>query len=190
MKKKFTAVLIILIFLAMPLMAEDDELNPKGWWSALFDDVFVTYDVYARSFLVPDSLNAGGGFSIGAETSAFRFEAYGQGDYFITPLGSAKVASQEIAIEGGISLGWKFLSFWHFDTYIACDLGYFAQFVKNHIQPDSTILGANGIMLRPKLMTELNFGKYYGLSLGVFYQFTMYPSYSRYNGVGIIFSFV
>ena len=195
MRSKVFLIALMFLFILSPLFAVDDDydgnkLNPKGWWDALFADSFITYDLYARSFLVSDSWNAGGGLSLGIETPSFRFEVYGQGDYFFTPLGSMKVASKEFDLEGGISLGWKFLKFWHFDTYVACDFGYFAQFVKTHIEPDSFLLGANGLMLRPKLMTELNFGRYYGLSIGVFYQFVLYPSYDRYNGVGIMFSFI
>ncbi len=190
--KKLVSILIITLLLIVPLAAAEDnpdELDPEGWWNALWADVYPTYDLYARSVLMGDSLNFGGGFSIGAETSAFRFEAYAQGDYFMNPLGSAgSLGLLEFDVEAGISLGWKFLKFWNFDVYVACDIGYFMQFVQTPYQPDYYTIGFNGIMLRPKLMTELNIGKWYGISVGVFYQFPLYPQYDRYRGVGIMLS--
>ena len=189
--KKIT-IAIIVIFLSCSMLFSADELSekldPQGWWADFWDESFISYDLYMRSVLMGNSLNAGGGLSIGVETDNFVFLVYGQGDYFFTPLGNTYAASSEFGLEAGITLGWKFLKFWHFDTYIGCDLGYYAQFVKTHYQPEGYTLGFNGIMLRPKLMTELNIGKYYGISVGVFYQFPLYPSYSRYQGVGIMVS--
>ena len=66
------------------------------------------------------------------------------------------------------------------------DLCYRMRFIQTHYQPDGYTIGFNGIMLRPKLMTELNIGKWYGISLGVFYQFPLYPGYDRYRGIGIM----
>ena len=171
-------------------VSHDDELNPQGWWADFWDGAFVSYDLYGRSVLLGMSdLNFGGGLSIGVETENFIFQAYGQGDYFLFPLASTGTAAAlEFDLEAGITLGWKFIKFWHFDVFIACDIGYFAQFVKTHYQPEGYTLGFNGIMLRPKLMTELNIGRYYGISVGVFYQFPLYPSYSRYQGIGLMVS--
>ena len=167
------------VYSATVVPAEDEELNPAA----------LRYDLYGRSVLMGDDLNFGGGISIGVETPNFVFEVYGQGDYFLFPLGSkGTAAALEFDIEAGITLGWKFLKFWHFDTYVACDIGYYMQFVQTHYQPDGYTIGFNGIMLRPKLMTELNIGKWYGISLGVFYQFPLYPGYDRYRGIGIMVS--
>ena len=102
--------------------------------------------------------------------------------------GKKKLTQRYMAEETGMSLGWKFLKFWAFDVYIACDIGYYMQLVETHYQPGKQTIGFNGIMLRPKLMTELNIGKWYGISLGVFYQFPLYPFYNRYQGVGIMVS--
>ena len=192
MKKLIAVAALVLSLLAVPLYAaepEKPELNPEGWWNALWEGVYPTYDLYIRSVLMGGSLNFGGGFSVGAETPDFRFEGYLQGDYFMSPLGTeGTAAAMEIDLELGVSLGWKFLKFWNFDTYIACDIGYYMQFVETHYQPGRQTIGFNGIMLRPKLMTELNIGKWYGISVGVFYQFPLYPSYGRYQGVGILVS--
>lgn len=192
MKKLIAIAALVLSLLAVPLYAaepETPELNPEGWWNALWEGVYPTYDLYIRSVLMGGSLNFGGGFSVGAETPDFRFEGYLQGDYFMSPLGTeGTAAAMEIDLELGVSLGWKFLKFWNFDTYIACDIGYYMQFVETHYQPGRQTIGFNGIMLRPKLMTELNIGKWYGISVGVFYQFPLYPSYGRYQGVGIMVS--
>ena len=191
--KKLLFILLVAFFLissAFATAADDETLNPKGWWEAFWDGAYVSYDLYGRSVLMGnDDLNFGGGLSIGVETENFLFQVYGQGDYFLFPLGSTGTAAAlEFDIEGGITLGWKFINFWHFDVFLACDLGYYAQFVQTHYQPGGYTLGFNGIMLRPKLMTELNIGRYYGISVGVFYQFPLYPSYSRYQGVGIMVS--
>ena len=192
MKKLIAIAALVLSLLAVPLYAaepETPELNPEGWWNALWEGVYPTYELYIRSVLMGGSLNFGGGFSVGAETPDFRFEGYLQGDYFMSPLGTeGTAAAMEIDLELGVSLGWKFLKFWNFDTYIACDIGYYMQFVETHYQPGRQTIGFNGIMLRPKLMTELNIGKWYGISVGVFYQFPLYPSYGRYQGVGIMVS--
>ena len=110
--KKFTICVAILIIFCSSVFASDNndesvELDPKGWWAALWDGVYPTYDLYMRSVLLGDGLNAGGGFSIGAETDLFRFEVYAQGDYFLSPLGasSGALALMEFDIEGGITLG-------------------------------------------------------------------------------------
>lgn len=190
--RRFPVLIMIVLALSFPAAAAESEyvkLDPEGWWAALWDGVYPTYDLYARSVLFGDSMNFGGGFTIGAETDLFRFEFYAQGDYFMSPLGSTgSLALLEFDIESGLSLGWKFMKFWSFDVYVACDIGYFMQFVITPYQSDSYTLGFNGIMLRPKLMTELNIGKWYGISVGVFYQFPLYPAYERYRGIGIMFS--
>ena len=192
-KKAGIILLILLLFSCSFLAASEEprtELDPKGWWEAFWEGAYVSYDLYGRSVLLGnDDLNFGGGLSIGVETGNFLFQVYGQGDYFLFPLGSTGTAAAlEFDIEAGVTLGWKFIKFWNFDVFLACDIGYFAQFVQTHYQPNGYTIGFNGIMLRPKLMTELNIGKYYGISVGVFYQFPLYPSYSRYQGVGIMVS--
>ena len=190
--KRFFSILLLLVIGASSLCAADgteEDLNPSGWWADFWRDSFVSYDLYGRSVLMGDDLNFGGGFSIGVETEDFVFLGYAQGDYFLFPLGSTGTAAAlEFDLEFGLTLGWKFLKFWHFDTYVGCDLGYYTQFVQTHYQPNGYTIGFNGIMLRPKLMTELNIGRYYGISVGVFYQFPLYPRYERYQGVGIMVS--
>ena len=108
--KKFLIILTIIlsVFISPVIAAEDktsEELNPEGWWKALWDGVYPTYDLYVRSVLMGNSLNFGGGFSIGAETPAFRFEYYLQGDYFMSPLGtSGTAAALEMDFETGLSV--------------------------------------------------------------------------------------
>lgn len=205
--KKTILLLLIIIFMIVPLVAADapsnpleasqstgdvPKLQPKGWWNDLWSGSHLTYDLYVRSVLLNHhSLNYGGGLSLGVKTSNLRVDTYFQGDYFLKPLGGeGGAAKMEFDLEPGISLYWKFIKFWNFDTYVGCDIGYYAQFVKTHYQPDYFTLGFNGLMIRPKLYTELNIGNWYGLSLAVFYQLPVYPSYSDYRGLGILFSFV
>ena len=186
-------ILIVILVLSLPLFSAfsaDDEitLNPESWWSELWTDAHFSYDVYVRSTLLRGDYNVGGGISLGVTTNRFRFESYFQGDYFFTPMGNSYFSPLEFDVEAGLTLGWKFLEVGSFDVYIAGDIGYFMQFVQTPYQPDYYTIGFNGIMLRPKLMTELNIGKWYGISVGVFYQFPLYPSYGRYQGVGIMVS--
>lgn len=185
--KKNIALLILVTMLLVPVSAEETELNPEGWWNSLWHGASFCYDVYARSTMLRGDYNIGGGFSGGVETDLFRFEGYIQGDYFLEPMGSKKIAALEFDVEAGISLGWKFLEFWHFTTYVACDLGYNMQFLQSH-DNDSIFMFNNGFMVRPKLMTELKIFNHYSLSLGVYYQFMVYPYYDDYKGLGILFS--
>lgn len=162
-----------------------------GWWSGLWEGAHFSYDGYFRSALLRDNPTLGGGLSLGVETNMFKFESYAQADYFMAPLGGeGGAAALEFTWEAGINLNWKFLQFWGFNVWAACDIGYFGQMVKGFSYPpyDSYMLGANGLIIRPKLMTELKIAKYYGLTLGVFYQLPVYPAYADYNGLGIVFS--
>ncbi len=185
-------ILILLAFLMVcPVFAADDDrgLDPTGWWNALWDDSQFCYDLYARSALLRNSLSIGGGLSLGVETAQFRFDFYTQGDYFMTPVGvSGTVAALETDVEVGVSLGWKFLKFWAFNTYLSCDIGYYAQLIIPQRYSSDLMLVNNGLMLRPKLMTELKIAKYYGITIGVYYQFPLFPGYKDYNGFGILLS--
>lgn len=188
--KKIILVLL-LILMAVPAFASDNErkLDPTGWWNALWEDSQFCYDLYARSSLLRNSLSFGGGLSLGVETTQFRFDFYAQGDYFMTPVGvSGTVAALETDVETGLSLGWKFLKFWAFNTYLSCDIGYYAQFIIPQRYSSELTLVNNGLMIRPKLMTELKIAKYYGITMGVYYQFPLFPGYSDYRGFGIIVS--
>ena len=193
MKKLIAIAALVLSLLAVPLYSaepEKPELNPEGWWNALWEGVYPTYDLYIRSVLMGGSLNFGGGFSVGAETPDFRFEGYLQGDYFMSPLGTeGTAAAMEIDLELGVSLGWKFLKFWNFDTYIACDIGYYMQLTSIYQNPAAGVfMGHNGIVLRPKYVTEFQIAKHYSMSIGIYYQVAILPDYSDYNGFGIMVS--
>lgn len=185
-------ILILLAFLMVcPVFAADDDrgLDPTGWWNALWNDSQFCYDLYARSALLRNSLSIGGGLSLGVETTQFRFDFYAQGDYFMTPVGvSGTVAALETDAEVGVSLGWKFLKFWAFNTYLSCDIGYYAQLIIPQRYSSDLMLVNNGLMIRPKLMTELKIAKYYGITIGVYYQFPLFPGYKDYNGFGIMLS--
>lgn len=191
MKRILILLLVFLIpFSAFSAEEEKKDLDPEGWWNALWENSNVCFDLFARSTFVRGGFTAGGGFSGGIETDQFRFDIYALTDYFLDPLGSmGALARMEFMIEGGVSLGWKFLKFWSFTTYVSCDIGYYCQFLVypgNEISELNSVF--NGLMLRPKLMTELEIAKYYSLSVGVFYQFPVIPTYSDYNGFGILFS--
>lgn len=203
--KKIIVLLVLFVCILFPVFSseenpvdqdvetvKEENLNPSGWWNDFWAGSHVTYDLYARSVLLQrEGVNFGGGLSLGVKTPRFRFDTYFQGDYFMKPLGGeGGAAALEFDLEGGITLSWKFIEFWNFDTYVGCDIGYYAQFVRTHYQPETFTLGFNGLMIRPKLYTELNIGNWYGLSVAVFFQMPVYPVYSDYRGLGIMFSFV
>ena len=165
------------------------EGNPEGWWNALWNDAHFSYDVFAKSTLLRGENVPGGGISLGVETDKFRFEGYGQFDYFLKPFAGTGIATMELNAELGVTAAWKFLKFWSFDIWAACDIGYFSQLVDGlPYAPDELVMGFSGLILRPKLMTELKIAKYYGLTLGFYYQMPVYPSYDDYSGLGIMFS--
>ena len=187
--KKFLIVLLILLIPLSYVFSADEEvtLDPESWWSELWTDARFSYDVYARSTLLRGDYNVGGGLSLGVTTNRFRFESYFQGDYFFTPMGNAYYSPLEFDIEAGLTLGWKFLEVGSFDVYIAGDIGYFMQFTSYH-NPEGIFMNENGFMFRAKLITELPIVKYYSISLGVYYQTPIFPHYSDYSGLGIMFS--
>ncbi len=188
--KKALLTAFLAFALIMPLFAEEEYAsNPEGWWNDLWKDSTFNMDIYGRSTFQRGSISVGGGLSAGVTTGRFRFDLYGQTDYFLQPLGgSGGAALFEMDAEAGITLGMKIVSFWSFDTYIACDLGYYMQFLKTPYQSDIATLGFNGLMIRPKLLTDLKIAKYYGIMLGVYYQLPIYPAYSDYSGFGIMLS--
>ena len=165
--------------------------NPEGWWNALWSNAQFSYDLFAKSTLLRGDNVIGGGLSMGVETEKFRFEGYGQADYFMKPFGgNGGLAGLELCTEIGVDAAWKFLEFWSFDIWAGCDIGYFTQLVKGLSYPpyDELVMGYSGLMIRPKLLTELKIAKYYGLTLGFYYQIPVYPAYSDYSGLGIMFS--
>lgn len=188
--RRFLLILLISALALLPLSAEEKYASdPEGWWTSLWSSSSFNYDIYVRSVMLRGGINAGGGLSFGITTDRFRFDLYGQGDYFLEPLGGqGGAALLEIDGEVGLTLGLRILSFWAFDTYIACDIGYYMQFLKTPYQDDIFTLGFNGLMVRPKLMTDLKIAKYYGIMMGVFYQIPIYPAYSDYAGFGIMLS--
>lgn len=189
--KKIILIIILISSILVPALYAQEQYasNPQGWWDDLWIDSQASFDLFAKSTLIRGNISVGGGFSGGVETPQFRFDLYVLGDYFLEPLGGKGGAAKlEIAPEVGISLGWKFLKFWAFNTYLSCDLGYFAQLAMTDYGGSSFILGANGLMVRPKLMTELKIAKYYGITIGVYYQFPLFPGYKDYNGFGILLS--
>lgn len=192
MFKKIVLLIFLCLIVLSPAYSEDETRyasDPEGWWNSLWADVTFDYDVYARSTMQRGSISFGGGLSLGVTTDRFKFTVYGQTDYFLQPLGGqGGVALFEMDAEAGMTMGMKILSFWAFDTYIACDVGYYMQFLKTPYQSDIATLGFNGLMIRPKLLTDLRIAKYYGIMLGVYYQIPVYPGYSDYSGFGIMLS--
>ena len=163
--------------------------NPEGWWNALWSNAQFSYDLFAKSTLLRGENVPGGGLSMGVETDKFRFEGYGQLDYFLKPFAGTGIATMELNTELGVSAAWKFLEFWSFDIWAGCDIGYYTQLVDGlPYAPDQLVMGYSGLILRPKLLTELKIAKYYGLTLGFYYQMPVYPAYSDYSGLGIMFS--
>ena len=181
---------LILFFIAIVLIISPSYADGEEWWEAPLPPASFSYDLFLRANLVRgDDVSVGGGISLGLQTPNFKFEAYCLADWYLNPLGgSGGAATLEVSVEPGASFYWQFLQVWRTRHYLGIDIGYYMQLVQTHYQPNGMTIGFNGIMLRPKLMTELNIGKWYGISVGVFYQFPLYPYYDRYQGVGILVS--
>lgn len=170
---------------------EADSPEQKSWWQSQVEDASFSYDLYFRTQMLRNAtFSLGGGLNLGLETPSFKFEFYGLGDYYMKPIGgSGGAASLEFSIETGVMLGWKFMEVWRTRTYICLDMGWYAQFFKLPTDPDSNLyMGFNGIMFRPKIMTEIRISKHYAISIGLFYQFPLYPAYSDYRCLGAMVS--
>lgn len=215
--KRYTIILIIFtLFSLLPLGAATlrpetvdaiiNALNERGyavvdenalasvtkeqndWWDSEIEKAHFSYDVYFRSFKNRGSnFSVGGGLNIGLQTSSFKFELYGLGDYFLKPLGGeGGAASLEYMLEVGGMLAWKFMEVWRTRTYICLDVGYFMQFASIPRAPKDIFMAMNGIMIRPTVKTYFQISKNYDMSLGLFFQTPLYPVYNDYRGVGVI----
>lgn len=175
---------------AIPPTAGATQPEKKSWWQSQVEEASFCYDLYFRTQMLRNAtFSLGGGLNFGVETASFKFEFYGLGDYYLAPLGgSGGAASLEFSIEAGVMLGWKFMEVWRTRTYLCLDMGWYAQFAKIPQQPDDTFMGFNGIMFRPKIMTEIRISKHYAVSIGLFYQFPLYPAYSDYRCLGAMVS--
>ncbi len=181
--KLFVAVL----FLSLSSLFAAEENT--SWWQREIEDVGLSYDLYLRMPVAYDTstIGAGGGFNIGLKTKSFKFEVYALGDYFLSPHGSSGgVQSLDFMIEPGVMFAWKLLEVWKTRTYIALDVGYFMQFASLPWYPEDIFLAENGVMLRPKVVTEFVIAEHYDMSIGIFYQIPVYPNYSGYRGFGIM----
>lgn len=158
----------------------------KSWWQNEVESASFIYDVYFRATMLRENTFAlGGGVNIGLETETFQFALYGLGDYFMAPIGGqGGAASLEYMVETGAMFSWKFVEAWISRTYIAIDAGYFMQFAKIPQDPTKIFLANNGIMIRPKVYTLLQIGKYYNMSIGFYYQIPLYPAYNDYKAFG------
>ncbi len=158
----------------------------KSWWQNEVESASFIYDVYFRATMLRENTFAlGGGVNIGLETETFQFALYGLGDYFMAPIGGqGGAASLEYMVETGAMFSWKFVEAWISRTYIAIDAGYFMQFAKIPQDPTKIFLAYNGIMIRPKVYTLLQIGKYYNMSIGFYYQIPLYPAYNDYKAFG------
>ncbi len=170
---------------------QDTQEEEISWWQREIEKADISYDLYLRMPVTYNTttIGIGGGFNIGVKTASFKFELYTLGDYFLSPHGSnGGVQSLDFMIEPGMMFAWKILEVWRTRTYIALDIGYFMQFASLPWYPEEIFLAENGVMLRPKVMTEIVIGKHYDMSIGIFYQFPIYPDYSGYRGFGVMFA--
>ena len=187
-------VFLIVVFLMVVPLAADAEVGTEDtleWWEVPPEKPTLTYDLFARASMVRGSSPVvGGGLDIGIQTNSFKFLVYGLGDYYLNPLGGVGgAASLEFSVETGITFAWKFMQVWRTRTYIELDVGYFMQFAQI---PQNTAAGIfmahNGVMLRPKVVTDFQIARHYKMSLGIYYQVPILPSYDEYQGLGIMVS--
>ncbi len=177
---------------AMPSSTGASQPEKKSWWQSEVEQASFSYDLYFRTQMLRNAtFSLGGGLNLGLQTASFKFEVYGLGDYYLMPLGgTGGAASLEFSIETGVMLAWKFMEVWRTRTYVCLDMGWYAQFAKIPQQPDDIFMGFNGIMFRPKIMTEIRISEHYAVSIGLFYQFPLYPAYSDYRCLGAMVSFI
>ncbi len=188
--KKIILLVLFILFALIPMFADDPEDNLE-WWEVPPEKPELTYDLFARATLVRgNKVAVGGGFDIGLRTNSFKFEIYALGDYYLDPLGGiGGAATLEFSVEPGITFAWKLMQVWRTRTYIELDVGYYMQFAQI---PQNTAAGIfmahNGLMMRPKVVTEIQIARHYKMAIGLYYQFPLLPAYSEYRGLGVMFS--
>lgn len=188
--KRFILLLIAILVALVPLAAEEVE-EELEWWEVPPEKPEITYDLFARATMVRGNTPAiGGGFDIGLRTNSFKFEIYALGDYYMNPLGgNGGAATLEFSVEPGITFAWKLMQVWRTRTYIELDVGYYMQFAQIPQNPGAGIFMAhNGLMLRPKVVTEFQIARHYKMAIGLYYQFPIMPAYDEYRGLGVMFS--
>lgn len=152
-----------------------------------------SYDAFFRATIVRDSqLAVGGGVSGGVDIGRTRLSLYFLGDYYQDALGGdGFAANREFSLEPGVSAEWQLCQVWKMKIWAGLDIGCFMQFANVWQDPDAgTVFGTKGIMARAKLTAEFAFVKYWGMSLGVYYQLPLAPDYDDYRGLGFLLSIV
>lgn len=183
--KRIIIFISLALLLVLPVYAEGE------WWEEPPAPASFSYDLFLRANLVRgDQFAPGGGISLGLQTPSFRFEVYGLADWYLQPLGgSGGAATLEFSVEPGFSFYWQFLQVWRTRHYLGIDIGYYMQFTSIYQNPDAGIfMGHNGLILRPKYVTEFQIARHYSMSIGIYYQVAVLPAYSDYNGFGIMVS--
>lgn len=182
---------LILFFIAIVLIISPSYADGEEWWEAPLPPASFSYDLFLRANLVRgDDVSVGGGISLGLQTPNFKFEAYCLADWYLNPLGgSGGAATLEVSVEPGASFYWQFLQVWRTRHYLGIDIGYYMQLTSIYQNPAAGVfMGHNGIVLRPKYVTEFQIAKHYSMSIGIYYQVAILPDYSDYNGFGIMVS--
>ena len=190
---RFLIILFVLCFSIMPISASEESASELEWWEMPPEKPEFTYDLFGRVSMVRgSSLAVGGGIDLGIKTDSFKFEIYTVGDYYLSPLGGqGGAALLEFSVEPGVTFSWKFMQVWRTRTYLGLDIGYFMQYAKIPQDPSVGIfLAHNGLMLRPKVVTEFQFAKHYNMSIGIYYQIPIFPAYDEYRGLGVMLAII
>jgi len=128
------------------------------------------------------------GVSIGMTGHVYGVEAYAMAEIMLQPGGSktGKNAVAEMMPEFGFRFLWRLFASERTISHFSIDVGYYSQWVQTPNVSNTYYQLYNGIMIRPGISTILWTGKLYQMELGVYYQKTLLPSYTDYDGVCVL----
>lgn len=172
--KKVLLALFLSMFVSISLFAKSQSyfsITTEGRFSSL------------NSEIIPGATIS---FGIGSDES-FTWNAYLKGEYPFSPLGSKNcgVATLEYFVEAGVGMVHPIYNVKDFNKVnIALDLGYYVQGIHALGYTNSTA-GYNGLVARGKISYLI--AKIFSIpfEIGCQYQFSVYPVYDRYTGLGL-----
>lgn len=175
MKRKILAVLLVLV-LSVPCAFAGSNSG------------FDFHVDSALAFIRGSQLMPMAGISLGLTGPVYGVEAYVLGGIALQPGGSStgKNVTGEMMSEIGMRFLWRlFANDWTI-SHFSIDVGYYSQWLQTPSVSNTYYQMHNGIMLRPGISTILWQGHLYQLELGVYYQKTLLPAYSDYDGVVVM----
>jgi len=176
MKKKSVVLSILLSFLVMPSVFA----GPNSGFDFHVDGGFA---LVRGSQFAPVA-----GLSFGLTGNVYGLEVYGLGEMMFQPGGSktGKNAVGEVSSEAGVRFLWTLFRDTKTISHLTVDVGYFAQWLQTPSVANTYYRMHNGVMIRPGISTIIWEDKFYQMEIGVYYQKTLLPSYTDYDGVVVL----